>query len=85
MMDVVVADIPARFVMLLSRSWGEKLGVVLKLDFTYAIIPMFNREEIRLYRETIFVKTTRNKYAGNSPIYGKDKEGHSCFMLHEDA
>ena len=37
-MDVVVADIPGRFGMLLSRSWGEKLGGVLKLDFTYAII-----------------------------------------------
>ena len=44
MMDVVVFDIPARFGMLLSRSWGEKLGGVLKLDFTYAIIHVFNGE-----------------------------------------
>ena len=43
-MDVVVADIPAKFGMLLSRSWGEKLGGVLKLDFTYAIIQVFNGE-----------------------------------------
>ena len=63
MMDVAVADIPTRFGMLLSRSWGAKLGGVLKLDFTYAIILVFNGEEIRLYRETIFVKTTRKKDA----------------------
>ena len=65
MMDVVVADIPARFGMLLSRSCGEMLGGVLKLDFTYAIIPVFNGEERRLYRETRFVKTTTKKDAGN--------------------
>ena len=84
-MDVVVADIPARFGMLLSRSWGAKLGGVLKLDFTYAIIPVFNGEERRLYRETRFVKTTCKKDAGNSPIYSQETEDLSCFMMHEDA
>ena len=84
MMDVVVADIPAIFGMLLSRSWGAKLGGVSKLDFTYAIIPIFNGEERRLYRETRFVKTTTKKDEGNSPIYGQEKEDVSCFMLHED-
>ena len=43
-MDVVVADILARFGMLLSRSWGAKLGGVLKLGFTYAIVPIFGGE-----------------------------------------
>ena len=56
-MDVVVADIPDIFGMLLSRSWGAKLGGVLKLGFTYAVIPTFGGEERRLYRETRFVKT----------------------------
>ena len=48
MMDVVVADILARFGMLLSRSWGAKIGGVLKLDFTYAIILGFKwgRKEV---------------------------------------
>ena len=32
-MDVAVTDIPARFGMLLSRSWGTKLGGVLKFGF----------------------------------------------------
>jgi len=49
-MDVVVANIPARFGMLLSRSWGAKLGGVLKLDFSYAIIPILGGKERRLYR-----------------------------------
>ena len=49
-MDVVVADILARFGMLLSRSRGAKLGGVLKLDFTYAIILIFSGEERRLYK-----------------------------------
>ena len=43
-MDVMVVDIPARFGMLLSRYWGAKLGGVLKLEFTYAIIIFFNGE-----------------------------------------
>jgi len=52
-MDVVVADIHARFGMLLSRSWGAKLGGVLKLAFSYVVIPFFGGEERRLYREKI--------------------------------
>ena len=68
-MDVVVADIPARFGMLLSRSWGVKLGGVLKLYFTYVVIPIFSGEERRLYRETRFVKTITKKGARNAPAY----------------
>jgi len=40
LMDVVVVDIPPRFGMLLSRSWGEKTKGKMKLDFSYATIPM---------------------------------------------
>ena len=40
-MDIVVADIPARFGMLLSGSWGTKIGGSIKLDLTYAIVPVF--------------------------------------------
>ena len=36
LMDVVVVDIPPRFGMLLSRSWGAKLKGTLQLDFSYA-------------------------------------------------
>lgn len=50
LMDVVVADIPPRFGMLLSSSWGAKLKGTLKLDFSYATIPMFGQMR-KLYRE----------------------------------
>jgi len=50
LMDVVVADIPPRFGMLLSRSWGEKLKGTLLLDFSYATIPIFGQLR-KLYRE----------------------------------
>lgn len=44
MMGVVVADVPVNYGMLLSRSWGAKLGVTLQLDMTYATVPVFGRE-----------------------------------------
>ena len=40
-MDIVVADIQARFGMLLSRSWGTKIGGSIKMDLTYATILVF--------------------------------------------
>jgi len=83
-MDVVVVDIPARFGMLLSRSWGTKLGGVLKLDFTYAVIPNFGGEGRRLYRETKFVKTITKNGACNSPVSSQEKDDFACFMLHDN-
>jgi hypothetical protein len=50
LMDVVVADIPPRFGMLLSRSWGAKLKGTLQLDFSYATIPVFGQMR-KLYQE----------------------------------
>jgi len=43
LMDVVVADIPPRFGMLLSRSWGAKLKGTLQLDFSYTTILVFEQ------------------------------------------
>jgi hypothetical protein len=40
-MDVVVADIPPKFGMLLSRSWAAKLKGTLQMDMSYATIPVF--------------------------------------------
>ena len=82
-MDIVVADIPARFGMLLSRSWGTKIGGSIKLDLTYATILIFGGQERRLYRETRFVKTfTKADNSVNSPVYSKE-EYFSCLMLEE--
>jgi len=71
-MDIVVANIPPRFGMLLSRSWGSKVGDPIKLDLIYATIPIFGGEQTRLYRESRFVKTmTPVKGSKNSLVYGK--------------
>ena len=50
-MDIVVADVPPKYGILLSRSWGAKLQGTMKMDMTYATIPVFNQNR-RLYRES---------------------------------
>ena len=49
-MDVVVADIPPKFGILLSRSWTSKLKGSLQMDISYATIPVPNKRK-RLYSE----------------------------------
>jgi hypothetical protein len=43
-LDVIVADIPPKFCMLLSRSWDKKVGGTLQMDLSYATILMFGGE-----------------------------------------
>jgi len=40
-MDVVVAKVPPKFGMLLSRSWIAKLQGTLQMDLSYTTIPLF--------------------------------------------
>lgn len=40
-MDIMVADIPPKYGMLSSCSWGEKLQGTLQMDMTFATIPVF--------------------------------------------
>jgi hypothetical protein len=47
-MDIVVADVPPKFRMILSRSWIKILGGTLQMDFTYDTIPVFWGEHKRL-------------------------------------
>jgi len=44
LMDIIVADIPPKYGMLLSRSWGEKLQGSLQLDMSYATISVFGNQ-----------------------------------------
>jgi hypothetical protein len=44
-LDVIVADIPPKFGMLLSRSWAKKVGGTLQMDLIYATIPIFGGEQ----------------------------------------
>lgn len=69
-MDVVVTDILARFGKLHFRSRDSKLGWFLKLDFTYAIIPIFGGEERILYEESRFAKIIiKEGSSSNSTVY----------------
>lgn len=54
-LDIVVTDIPPKFGMLLSRSCYAKLGGTLQMDMSYATIPVYGGEQLRLYREVRFV------------------------------
>lgn len=84
MMEIVVFDIPMRFGIILSRSWGSNIGVSIKLYLTYAPIPIFGGEEGRLYMESVFIKIiTRVDFPNNSHVYvtGRDI---TYFMLDED-
>jgi len=40
-MDIIVVDIPPKYGMLLSRSWGEKLQGTMEMDMTYGTSPIF--------------------------------------------
>ena len=61
-MDVVVADIPPKFGMLLSISWASKLKGTLHMDMKYATIPLFGGNK-RLYRHNslAYVVSSRDK------------------------
>jgi len=51
-MDIVVAYIPTKYGMLLSRSWEEKMQGSLQLDMSYATIHVFGQQR-KLYKETL--------------------------------
>jgi hypothetical protein len=49
LMDVVITDIPSKYGMLLSGSWGTNIRGSLQLVMTYATIPIFGGQFTRLY------------------------------------
>jgi hypothetical protein len=73
-MDVVVADIPPKFGMLLSRSWATKLKGTLQMDMSYATIPAFGQNR-RFYKEVFLKYMVKNKsQLSNHPIYSMETE-----------
>jgi hypothetical protein len=85
LMDVVVADIPPKYGMLLSRSWGAKLGGSIQLDMTYATIPVFGGQFTRLYRETRMAFTVSDpKNPTNHPVYIADQDLGNCILSLDD-
>jgi hypothetical protein len=81
LMDVVIADIPLKYGLLLSRSWGAKIGGSLQLYMNYAMIPVFGGQFTRLYRETRLAYTVRDpQNPNNYPIYVADQDLGNCIL-----
>ena len=80
-MDIVVADVPAKFGMLLSKSWSTKLKGTMQMDYSYATILVFNQHR-RLWRESRlkYIISTK-EHPENHPIYVVDTNmGSSIFF-----
>jgi ribonuclease HI len=85
-MDIVVADVPPKFGMLLSRSWIKKLGGTLQMDLTYATIPVFGGEQRRLYREAQLAYIVSDEAdPTNHPIFALDTDLGSSLLQITDA
>ena len=84
-MDIVVADVPPKYGMLLSRSWGAKLQGTMQMDMTYATIPVFNQTR-RLYKESHMQYTvTSQDRPQNSPLYSVNTGLDSFILFNEEA
>jgi hypothetical protein len=84
--DIVVADVPPKFGMLLSRSWIKRLGGTLPMDLTYATIPVFGGEHRRLYREAQMAYIISDEAnPTNHPIFLLDTNLGSCLLQLIDA
>ena len=82
-MDIFVADIPPKYGMLLSQSWGAKLQGTLQLDMSYATIPLFGQQR-RLYKKTLmkYMVSSQEK-PHNYPLYSIHYDLDS-FILYND-
>ena len=71
-MDIVVAHIPPKFGMLLSRSWEAKLKGSIQMDMSYATIHVFgvHRQIFREPKLAYMVTSTERPH--NHPIYSLD-------------
>jgi hypothetical protein len=85
-MNIVVADIPPKFGMLLFRTWAKKVGGSLQRDLTYATISVFRREHMRLYREVkLAYIVSDHQNPSNHPIYAvEDEIGSFVFHLNNE-
>ena len=79
-MDMVVADVPPKFGMLLSKSWDSKLKGTLQIYMFYATILVFG-EQRRLYRkkQLAYVVSNQNKLINNHVCAMDTKIGSSIF------
>jgi len=84
LMDVVVADIPPKYGMLLSRSWGAKLQGSLQLDMSYATISVFGQPK-SLYRETLMkYMVSSEEKPQKFPVYVVHSDMDSFILFNDD-
>ena len=83
-MDIVVENIPPKYGMLLSRSWGAKLRGSLQLDMSYATISVFGQPK-RLYRETLmkYLVSSQEK-PENFPVYSVHSDMDSFILYNAE-
>ena len=85
-MDIVVADVPPKFGMLLSRGWIKRLGGTFQNDLSHATIPVFGGESRRLYREAQLAYIINDeKDPSNHPIYAVDTDFGACILQIEES
>jgi hypothetical protein len=86
-MDIVVAKIPSKFGMILSRTCAKKVGGPLYMDLTYETINVFGGEHKRLYKEVILAYIfSDHPNTCNHLIYVVEVEiGSSIFDINDDA
>ena len=86
MMDIVVADVPPKFGMLLSRGWIKRLGGTLWNDLSYTTVPVFGGESRRLYRESqLPYIISDEKNPSNHPIYAVDTDFGAYILQIEES
>lgn len=86
MMDIVVANVPPKFGMLLSRGWIKRLGGTLQNDLSYATVPVLGGENRRLYREVQLAYIINDeKNPTNNPIYATETNFGACILQIEES
>jgi hypothetical protein len=81
LMDIIVADVLAKYGMILSRSRGSKLWGSLQLDMNYATIPIFGGKFTRLYRETkLAYIVSDSQHPHSYPVYAIDQDLGNCIL-----
>lgn len=86
MMDIMVANVPRKFGMLLSKGWIKILGGTLQNDLSYATVPIVGGERRRLYKEVqLAYIITNERNPTNHPIYAIDTDFGVCILQIEES
>ena len=83
-MDVVVADIPPKYGMLLSRSRAAKMRGSLQMDMSFATILVFNQTRM-FYRETHMKYMVSNLDRPNNTLVYSIHSNLDSFILYNES